>query len=297
MKILIKILLVIGVIFLITSCNGGDTIYNNGFHVIEYTPAPGQYINETGSAGFNGEKTEEAAVEYANNRLSSGLWISLGGFGGFVVGLFDFPIENDGGYNISITGNAVKGSSEPGIVWVMEDRNGNNEPDETWYRLRGSEDTDNNIIENYVVSYFRPEQPGSSVAWSDNLGNDGFIDYLPAYHDQDFYYPEWIETDSYTLMGTCIAFTNYEDEYGNWISEDFDWGYADNYSEIDRLSSEPGKSVNLFKIDDAVDNNGNYIKLDRISFVKIQTGVNAKSNWLGEISTEISAVNDYNMVK
>jgi hypothetical protein len=54
-------------------------------------------------------------VEYANNRLSGGLWISLGGFGGYVIGMFDFPVENDGGYNISITGNAVKGSSEPGI--------------------------------------------------------------------------------------------------------------------------------------------------------------------------------------
>jgi len=191
----------------------------------------------------------------------------------------------------------VKGSSEPGIVWVMEDKNGNNIPDDTWYRLRGSEESDEKITKDYAVTYFRPEQPSSPVAWSDNLGNSGSIDYLSAYHNQDFYYPEWIEADSYTLTGVCVAFTSYVDEYGNYMSEDFEWGYADNYSEIDRLASEPGKSVNLFKIDNAVDEDGNHINLDRINFVKIQTGVNAKSGWLGEVSTEISAVNDYNMVK
>jgi hypothetical protein len=297
MNRLIKILLAAGVIFLIASCDEDEVIYNNGFSVIEYTPAPGQYINGKGAAGFNGEKSKEEAVEYANNRLSGGLWISLGGFGGYVIGMFDFPVENDGGYNISITGNAVKGSSEPGIVWVMEDKNGNNIPDDTWYRLRGSEESDEKITKDYAVTYFRPEQPSSPVAWSDNLGNSGSIDYLSAYHNQDFYYPEWIEAGSYTLTGVCVAFTSYVDEYGNYMSEDFEWGYADNYSEIDRLVSEPGKSVNLFKIDNAVDEDGNHIKLDRINFVKIQTGVNAKSGWLGEVSTEIFAVNDYNMVK
>lgn len=43
------------------------------------------------------------------------------------------------GYDFAIEGNAFDGSSEPGIVWVMQDVNGNGLPDDTWYQLKGSE--------------------------------------------------------------------------------------------------------------------------------------------------------------
>ena len=289
----IKLLMIV----VVTSCNGGEVIYNNTFRVIEYTPAPGQFINDSKTAGFNGENTEQGAIEYAESRLSGGLWVSLGGFGGYIIGVFDFPIENDGDYNLSITGNAVEGSSEPGVVWVMEDTNGNKLPDETWYQLKGSEDSKETTIKNYTVTYYRPELPFSSVFWVDNQGNNGYIDYLANYHDQEYYYPNWISTAFYSLSGVCIGSNNNEDIYGNWINKDFEWGYADNFSDLGRLNENTGKCINLFSIDDAIDINGNYVKLDRISFVKIQTCINGKSGWLGEISTEISAVNDYNMIK
>lgn len=62
-------------------------------------------------------------------------WVSLGGWGGYIVVGFDHSIDNSssgykGGYNFSITGNAFKGSSEPGIVYVMQDTNGNTLPDD-----------------------------------------------------------------------------------------------------------------------------------------------------------------------
>ena len=34
-----------------------------------------------------------------------------------------------------------------------------------------------------------------------------------------------------------------------------------------------------------------------IDFVKVQTGLNTKSGWLGEVSTEVVDVIDYNLVK
>ena len=34
-----------------------------------------------------------------------------------------------------------------------------------------------------------------------------------------------------------------------------------------------------------------------MDFVKVQTGIQAKSGWLGEISTEVFGVFDYNMTK
>ena len=96
--------------------------------VYEYTPAPGQFINELVSGGFTGaETTPEAAVAYAEERLRKGTWVSLGGWGGYIVVGFDHSIDNSsegyrGGYNFSITGNAFEGSSEPGIVYAARRR-------------------------------------------------------------------------------------------------------------------------------------------------------------------------------
>ena len=113
--------------------------------VYEYTPAPGQFINELVSGGFTGTETSpEAAVAYAEERMKKNTWVSLGGWGGYIVVGFDHSIDNSssgykGGYNFSITGNAFKGSSEPGIVYVMQDTNGNTLPDDEWYELKGTE--------------------------------------------------------------------------------------------------------------------------------------------------------------
>ena len=108
--------------------------------VKEYTPAPGQFINETKSGGFTGEESTPAdAVKYAESRLKENKFVSLGGFGGYIVVGFDHSVDNTTGYDLAIRGNAFDGSSEPGIVWVMQDKNGNGEPDEIWYELAGSE--------------------------------------------------------------------------------------------------------------------------------------------------------------
>jgi hypothetical protein len=53
----------------------------------------------------------------------------------------------------------------------------------------------------------------------------------------------------------------------------------------------------LFRISDAVTADGQPIRLDFIDFVKVQTAVNAKAGWLGEISTEVTKICDYNLLK
>ena len=63
---------------------------------------------------------------------------------------------NDGDYNIAITGNAFDGSSEPGIVWVMQDENGDGLPNDTWYELRGSEYGKAETWQDYAVTYHKP---------------------------------------------------------------------------------------------------------------------------------------------
>ena len=270
--------------------------------VFEYTPAPGQFINETKTGGFTGnEATPEAAAAYAEQRMESGAFVSLGGFGGYMVVGFDHSIDNTGSYDFGIIGNSFKGSSEPGVVWVMQDENGNGRPDDLWYELKGSETGKETTIQNYSVTYYRPSTAQQPVKWTDSEGNSGEVDYLKAFHQQDYYYPLWIKEDSYTLTGTCLEGRNY-DQSGNgtyWVNAEYDWGYTDNFSEIDRLSNDDnanaGANANYFKISNAIDTNGNPVNLDYIDFIKVQTGCNTKSGWLGENSTEVFGFFDYSM--
>ena len=270
--------------------------------VFEYTPAPGQFINETKTGGFDGtQTTPESAIEYATKRMEDELFVSLGGFGGYIVVGFDHSIDNTGGYDFGVKGNSFSGSSEPGIVWVMQDQNGNGLPDETWYELAGSETGKPETIQNYTVTYYRPTGPQQPVKWTDSEGNSGEIDYLKAYHRQDYYYPLWIKEDSYTLTGTCLKARNY-DASGKgtyWVNAEYDWGYADNFSPTDRLTNSDNynadTNANHFKISDAIDKNGKPANLKYIDFIKVQVGVNTKSGWLGEVSTEVFGFFDYSM--
>ena len=274
--------------------------------VYEYTPAPGQFINELVSGGFTGtETTPEAAVAYAEKRMRKNTWVSLGGWGGYIVVGFDHSIDNSssgykGGYNFSITGNAFKGSSEPGIVYVMQDTNGNTLPDDEWYELKGSEYGKEETVQDYAVTYYRPTYSGADVQWKDNQGVKGKIDYLKQYHDQPSYYPAWIGTDSYTLYGPCLKSRTY-DQSGNgsyWVNGEYDWGYADNFGN-DRLSEDDNAAAGAmkvyFKISNAVDKNGQPANLKYIDFIRVQTGVNAKAGWLGENSTEVFGFTDENI--
>lgn len=280
--------------------------------VYEYTPAPGQFINELKTGGFDGSQTtQETAIAYAEARMSaldkngrpSPNWVSLGGFGGYIIVGFDHSIDNSGDYDLGILGNSFNGSSEPGIVWVMQDENGNGLPDDTWFELAGSETGKSETIQNYAVTYYRPSGPGMPVQWADNMGKKGEIDYLKVYHNQDYYYPLWVEEDSYTLTGTCLKARNYDasGKGSYWVNDEYDWGYADNFSPIDRLTNESNAgaaaNANHFKISNAIDFECKPIDLKYIDFVKVQVGVNTKSGWLGEVSTEVFGFYDYNMKK
>lgn len=259
--------------------------------VFEFLAAPGQFINENYSA-----TTMEEANAYAESRLISGggsLYLSLGAWGGSVVVGFDHSIENDGGYNIQIRGNAFDGSSEPGIVWVMQDENGNGLPDDTWYELKGSDYAEQ--TRDYWVTYFKPSSPKQATQWTDSEGNSGSIDYLGSFHKQDYYYPNWVSTSSYTIYGSKLKSKTIQ-ESGIWKNLSFDWGYADNWSSSDRIDASSTTS-NHFKISNAVTWDGKPANLQYIDFIKVQTGVNAKAGIIGENSTEVQDFKDYNLIK
>ena len=289
--------------FMVSSCNKEEVItpdpettgtaeFNK---VYTYLPGPGQFINEAAEPA-----TMEEAIAEAEKRLKSNLYVSLGGFGGFIVVGFDHKVKNVDGYDFGIYGNAFDGSSEPGIVWVMQDSNGDGLPNDTWYELRGSETGKAETIQDYAVTYFRPEGPKQPVKWKDNLGNEGEIDYLAEFHKQDYYYPAWVKEDSYTLKGTCLKARNKQNpDNGQWVQSAYDWGYADNFSAEDMLQKQGQLkgNANLFDIANAIDGDGKSVGLKSIDFIKVQNAVNAKSGWLGELSTEVLGFFDYSMLK
>ncbi|WP_321330955.1 YncE family protein [uncultured Bacteroides sp.] len=269
--------------------------------VYEYIPAPCQYMN-TGTTAYKDSYTTAQVLEYATEQVKNKSLLSLGGFGGNITLGFDHTIKNVlGEYDFKIYGNAYYdmygtatgkpgGSSEPGIVLVSKDSNGNGIPDDTWYELAGSEYNSDKVIRNYRITYYRPNPANADVKWIDNQGKEGYI-LRNSYHQQTSYYPAWMD-DEITFSGTRLPDNAVNEGTGtsqHWVSYCFDWGYADNQPNNTEYSN--------FKIDWAVDANGNHVHLDGIDFVKIYCAMNQDCGWMGEASTEVSTIEDLHYTK
>ena len=275
--------LFVATMLLAVGCNGdlwndgiGDD-FENDFTVLEFTPAPGQFVNKSYSA-----TTAEEARRYAQDNLDQGYWISLGGFGGYVVVKFDRPIPNTGGYDFGIYGNSFVGSSEPGVVWVSCDENGNGLADDEWYELYGSESAKATTLHNYEITYSRTDDE-YVVAWRDSEGASGIIE-RNTIHTQD-YFPAWISGGEYRLSGTLLPDNGEWNESGQkWVLKPFEWGYVDNYGAADCALDY----ANRFRICDAHNALGERVNLEKIDFVKVQSATNVVHTIIGEVSTEVS---------
>lgn len=280
--------------------------------VFEYRPAPGQFVNklplfEIGNTEEDMRNKAESAI--ANNKREM---ISLGGFGGYVVFGFDHMVENKDGFcDFRVLGNAfwatgssTGGSSEPGVIMVSYDKNGNGKPDDEWYEIAGSEY--NKSIKNYQITYDRPDpnkdpvedeniEPNAEdvehVYWKDNQNGEGYIfklgPWIQNYNDN--YYPKWINQDEITFTGTKVPDNgvNKGGSGGNdqsWVLTAYEYGYADNIPNNDDRSA--------IDINWAVDKNGNSVTLPGIHFVKVYTGMNQQCGWLGGTSTEVTGAVD-----
>ena len=258
--------------------------------VFEYMPAPSQYMN-TITVAYRDGFTQEEVLELASERLRNRSLLSLGAYGGYIVAGFSQPVPNvEDAYDLKIYGNAnynpnawqdrPGGSAEPGIVLVAKDENGNGLPDDPWYELAGSEYGKDTETRDYEITYYRPQPEDADVRWTDNQGNEGYV-YRNEYHMQASYYPEWIEDDCMVFKGTRLK-DNAVEENGIWVGYAYDWGYADNHPNSEEMSQ--------FKLEWAVDADGNPVHLDEIDFVKVYTAVNQYAGRVGELSTEIAGI-------
>ena len=92
------------------------------------------------------------------------------------------------------------------------------------------------------------------------------------------------------FRGTKLA-DNYIDESGTgtyYVQYAYGWGYVDNHPNNDARSN--------FKIEWAVDDEGNSVELPGIHFVKVYTAVNQYCGWLGETSTEVMGAQDLHLL-
>lgn len=259
--------------------------------VLDYSPAPGQFINEIPEYEIG--DTYESMNDKATQSLCNGDMISLGAWGGSVTIKLPYAIPNiEGKYDFRIVGNAVYandasnairiGSSEPGIVLVMQDSNNNNLPDDTWYELRGNQW--DNTISNYQVTYHYPSENEPDSTYIKWMANDGSIGYLnrTAEHQQA-YFPLWMnQNSSLTFSGKRLP----NNGTYNSLTGKFDLACYNGYADAHPNNVE----ASCLDISNAVDQYGAPINLTSINFIKVYTGVLQINGPLGECSTEIAAI-------
>lgn len=282
--------------------------------VLQYHPAPGQFINAMPEVNQSMSHQEVCAI--ATDALNNEQLINLGAFGGYVTVKFDHPIQNKEGSDFRITGNSfysmssnptnLGGSFEPGIVYV-----GVGTDPETckWYELAGSEYYKDEIHD-FTITYHKPTAESGEHALPFSV-NDNYIKWEASWtengerkdstgyhmkissHSQTFW-PMWENSDILTFTGGRLP-DNGIDTSGKgtfWVlyrySED-SFGYADASLNNDEYST--------FDIDWAVDENGNHVNLNEINFIKVKTGVFQYCGWCGETSTEISGFKDLHLVE
>lgn len=292
--------------------------------VLDYRPAVGQHVNVFPK--YEDGDTQEIMNNKALKAFQNKEFISLGGFGGYVIVGFDHTIQNVAGKkDFRVLGNAflsnvnpgpnspTGGSSEPGVIMVAQDKNKNGIPDpDEWYEIAGSAHVDatkepwyakavaaGNNVETcfgYEITYYRPEQEPQSdeekqhyIKWEDNQGENGFK-VMNEFHSQS-YYPKWIKDSKLTFKGTRLPQNGINEGGSNeiYVLYAFGYGYADN-----AVNSSDDACID---IDWAVDASGKKADLSGVDFIKIYTGVNQENGNIGENSTEVAGIEDLHLLK
>ena len=314
--------------------------------VYDFMPAPGQFVNNTplyeagepldsimarvsrAICGYTTITTDEVempdgsiiTVNDTTVTAKPGM-ISLGSFGGYVVFGFDHPVVNvEGEYDMQIFGNGFQanntttsgGSSEPGVVMVSRDVNGNGVPDDPWYELAGSEYNNPKTQKHFTITYYKPDDSqfgplgngqfhNQYIRWTCNSVDslqEGYIR-KNSFHNQS-YWPQWVEGETLTFEGTKLP-CNAVDQSGvgnYWVQSFYDWGYVDNRSDehygygANATNIAPENLNKGFKIDWAVDDEGNPKVLKKIDFVKVYCAMLQDCGWIGEESTEVCGAVD-----
>jgi hypothetical protein len=290
--------------------------------VIEYQPAPGQFIN---NPNFN-DPSVTLGPPTGGGTTAADLTdvLSLGGFGGSLTLAFSKTVLNDPRNPLGLdaiifapafwpVGDPQLRFLEPAVLEISQDSNGNGLPDDTWFVISGSH-------------LANPPQNSLVVqSWDDNPNTSTPPGNLSWYPDPTLY----------PSIGSVYSSSGYMLPLGlpdpTSVFEVV-WGYADSSPTLllgDRSGATGSSNDNqltdpedmpgmlpgclytvpddpmtigidpysgggdAFDIDWAVNpSTGLPAGLDGFNFVRIRTGQNGINGPLGEISAEIDAVSD-----
>jgi len=282
-------------------------------HVYDYLPAPGQFVNVYPAyrPGYTQDSINAQLEKALVGRIDA--TVSLGSYGGYIIFGFDHPVINMHGYDVKIYGNAIQsqavanmagGSCEPGIIMVGVDMDDDGVPSDgdKWYEIKGA--CYDRSQHRYEITYYKPDENKARVPherwsfisdveyvfWTSNDqvadSTSGYV-WRNTFHNSNPYWPLWIEDTVLTFSGTKLPNTAVDmtanGAGNNWFQPFLGEGYVDNLPN----GQEPG-----FKIDWAIDEDGNPVALDHIDFIKVYTGQMYYCGWLGETSTEVAGAED-----
>lgn len=286
--------------------------------VIEYCPAPGQFINNLPS--IDAGMSQEERLKVCEEQLEDGNPVCLGAAGGYLTLSLDQPIKNGKGSDLRILGNAfysqndpvygnatIGGNVEPGIVYAGV---GASPETAQWYELAGSEYYTTQR-HNFKITYYKPtaetgdhslpysifdEYIRFAASWTEPDGtpcdSTGYL--MKNSSHMQSYWPQWEDKEEMTFHGSRLPDNaiNYggdgsdADNPQYWVTYRYasdSYGYAD-------AAPNSDDTYTTFDLDWAVDKNGNPINLDHADFIRIQTGVLQQCGWTGETSTEVAGL-------
>jgi len=257
--------------------------------VFDYKYAPGQHASLIPS---DWKGNDFIGKPWTDNKT----FTSLGGWGGYIIAGFDHTVLNGPGKDFAVYTQPGPGS-EPAVVYVMQDTNGDGLPnDGDWIELKGSESDNPETIRHYQVTYTKPVGNGN-VTWRDNKGNHGEL--IPVFASSSWWWQGYGDQTEITFSGVKLpnAYVNSstQPDVENWVIRPglFSWGYAECYGNQDYNAE---LKANLFDISNAVDASGNPVNLTGIRFIKVQSAVFQIAGWLNEVSTEVSGAVDLSMI-
>jgi len=263
---------------LLSACNSDNTIYDDTdeqgktveVSVIDYNPAPGQFINELPQA--NASTTKEQIISACNNSLKNGNPVSLGALGGNITLKTARPLTG----KFQVIGNAISTSAEPGIISISSDGT-------KFYELKGEFFGSSKTV---TVTYYKPSEstPNENhIMYSVSTGESGYIPLLPAYHNHT-YFPLWVNSETLSFTCRMLPPNGHANASGIYVLDPY-LGYADSY---------PNNSTNsIVDPANAIDESGNPVSIKSFSYIRISTGVIQVNGEIGECSTEICGIKAY----
>lgn len=284
--------------------------------VIDYTPAPGQFVNDPDFNDPNralGPPTGGGTVTPDITDI-----VTLGGFGGSITLAFDHTVldhaANPLGLDAIVFSGAFYLNGDPNRKWaesahieISLDTNHNNLADDPWYLIPGSHIPD-------------PEKQFATQTWDNNFADPTNPPAIPTWYPDIL--DSMFDTTAYQLPAdpfhslvlvnpngpdaTEEAIFGYADQSPTLVLGDLD---ADNVVDDPELTPEqfytvpddpftvgvrPGSAGgDAFDIAWAVDPDTNeHANLPGFDFIRITTAVNHVDSVFGELSADIDAVAD-----